>query len=324
MSLRDTPVGGRFFQARRLRRSTPRPRHAARSRLSSGVYRVTLDITHLRPRRHRRRRRARARVSSRPAACPIWGIAVQLYTSALAAQLGHRRLHRSRTDVRDRGRCLGDAPSASIRSTPRIAPIRKPRARTRPPRAAFSTGSRSTSKRLPKPTIPDVQHYFAFDRRRSASRCAPRHFVDYSGVARFKGPALKLCFACFERRASSRGVRGVRRRRRRRPSEHFAVHEALVARYGRSYARIGLSSCRANETGRDRRLRARDRGRSGSPPTCNGAREEQLDTRGRRRPDDGVALYRDLAVGDESDGAEEDGGQRLRTPRPAPARPPIC
>ena len=180
--------------------------------------------------------------------------------AALGTQLGHRRLRRSRAASASWRPTPARRSSASTRCTPRTAAIRKPPARTRRPRAASSTGSPSTSTAVPEASDPDVQHYIAsVGDELAALRAKTVRRLHRRRDGQGAGAAALLCR--LERRARRR-VRRLRSRAAARSLRRFAIHEALVARYGRNAAALaGRAAAPATRRGRGVRARgaARDR-----------------------------------------------------------------
>ena len=163
---------------------------------------------------------------------------------------------------------------------------------------------------MPEARDPDVQHYIA-SIGDDLARCARQATSSTTPASRW---SRRRRSSCASRRSSgarteafaafvAAGGEALR---------HFAIHEALVARYGRNVA-TGPTICAPNEPDAiaafaTREPRAIDfsmylqwcaerTARRASPP---------------RRSAHGVALYRDLAVGVESGGAEAWGTERLR------------
>ena len=121
-----------------------------------------------------------------------------------------------------------------------------------------------------------------------------------------KAPALKLCFAALSGARTdafgafvAAGGENLRR---------FAIHETLVARYGRNPAQwpAELLAGESAATGAFAREEARAIEFSMYLQWCA---REQLDTVAAVARAHGIALYRDLAVGVESGGAEAWGGR---------------
>lgn len=234
-----------------------------------------------------------------PGDARIWGLAVQLYTLRSRRNWGIGDFGDLETACRLAGShgasLVGINPlHASHRSDPESASPYAPTSRR------FLNWLAIDVEALPEAIDPDVQHYIA-----SVSddliALRSKSFVDYTGVAMVKAPALKLCFAALSGpRAEAfatyvnAGGEGLRR---------FAIHEALVARYGR------------NTTHWPAALRA-----GGSEAMAGFAREEpraidfsmylqfcasrQLEAVAAAARNYGIVLYRDLAVGVESGGAE--------------------
>ena len=162
---------------------------------------------------------------------------------------------------------------------------------------------------MPEAADPDVQHYIASvsDDLVALRRKA---FVDYTGVAMVKAPALKLCFAALsgartEAFGSYVDAGGEALRR-------FAIHEALVVRYGRNNANWPAALRAAEPDAIDAFAREEPRAIEFSM-YLQWCAHEQLDAVAAGAREHGVALYRDLAVGVESGGAEAWGGDDYLT-----------
>ena len=221
--------------------------------------------------------------------------------AALAAQLGHRRLHRSRTHVRDRGR-------------------RRRLARGHQP-AARRSSQRSRSGEPVRADVAPVPQLAGDRRRRRArsarSRRAAVHRVDRRRSARRARQALRRLQP--RRDAQGAGAQALlcrlERRARRRRSRAFCAAggdgaQALRACTKRSWrataatTRPGPTIC-APTNPRPSRVRAKpNRARSSSRCICNGSPTSSSRASRERAKRHGVALYRDLAVGVESGGAE--------------------
>ena len=229
----------------------------------------------------------------------VWGLAVQLYTLRSKRNWGigdFGDLERACQIAGDAGATLvGINPlHASHRSDPEAASPYAPTSRR------FLNWLAIDVEALPEAIDPDVQHYIA-SVSDDLKALRGKTFVDYTGVAMVKAPALKLCFAALsgaraEAFASYVAESGEALYR-------FAVHEALVVRYGRNAGQWPATL------------------RAGDPVAVAGfAREEpraiefsmylqwcateQLDAVSASAQRSGVSLYRDLAVGVESAGAE--------------------
>ena len=233
----------------------------------------------------------------------IWGLAVQLYTLRSQRNWGigdFGDLERMCEIASDAGASLvGINPlHASHRSDPEAASPYAPTSRR------FLNWLTIDIEALPEARDPDVQHYIAsVSDDVAALRAKP--FVDYTGVAMLKAPALKLCFAALsgartEAFASYVSAGGETLQR-------FAIHEALVARYGRN----GANWPEALRQGESEAIAAfaREEPRAiDFSMYLQWCASEQLDRVAAAARARGVALYRDLAVGVESGGAEAWGG----------------
>jgi (1->4)-alpha-D-glucan 1-alpha-D-glucosylmutase len=233
----------------------------------------------------------------------IWGLAVQLYTLRSKRNWGigdFSDLERMCGIAGDAGASLvGINPlHASHRSDPEAASPYAPTSRR------FLNWLAIDVEALPEAVDPDVQHYISsVSDDLGALRAKP--FVDYTGVAMVKAPALKLCFAALSgTRAEAFGAyvaAGGEALRR------FAIHEALVARYGRNSA-IWPPALYAGESDA-LAVFAREEPRAiDFSMYLQWCASQQLDTVAAAAHTHGVALYRDLAVGVESGGAEAWGG----------------
>ncbi len=242
---------------------------------------------------------APARAYLPPGAARTWGLAVQLYTLRSQRNWGigdFGDLERICQIAGDAGASLvGINPlHASHRSDPEAASPYAPTSRR------FLNWLAIDVAALPEAADPDVQHYITSVGDDLIALRA-KSFVDYTGVAMVKAPALKLCFAALsgaraEAFAAYVAEGGAALKR-------FASHEALVARYGRNHA-IWPSSLRAGE--RDALAAfAREEPRAiDFSMYLQWCASRQLDEAAAVAKIHGVALYRDLAVGVESGGAE--------------------
>jgi 4-alpha-glucanotransferase len=293
--LRDTPVL-RFFQRGEATFDTRRV--TLPFTVQMGTYRVTLDV------RTYGHAGVDVIVAPRRAYLPprnarTWGLAIQLYTVRSQRNWGIGDF----TDLTRIAQIAGDAGAsllginplhASHRSDPEAASPYAPTSRR------FLNWLTIDVEALPEASDPDVQHYIAsVADDLEALRAKP--LVDYTGVAMVKAPALKLCFAVL---AGARleaftafvaaGGEALSR---------FAIHEALVARYGRNPAawpdelRAGQPAAVAAFA----RTEARTVEFSMYLQWCA---REQLHAAAVAARATGVRLYRDLAVGVESGGAE--------------------
>jgi len=238
-----------------------------------------------------------------PGEMRTWGLALQLYTLRSRRNWGIGDFG----DLESMCRIAGAAGAslvgvnplhASHRSDPEAASPYAPTSRR------YLNWLTIDIEALPEATDPDVQHYISsVSDDVAALRTKP--FVDYTGVAMVKAPALKLCFAALsgpraEAFAAYVAAGGTALQR-------FAIHEALVARYGRN----GANWPAALRAGEDDAVAAfaREEPRaiefSMYLQWCAG---EQLDAVAAAARAHGVALYRDLAVGVEAGGAEAWGG----------------
>jgi 4-alpha-glucanotransferase len=298
LALRDMPVlrfvqrGGTTYDTRRV--TFPLT-------VSASAYRVTLDV----------RTYGHAGVdvvvapphAYVPPADRMWGLAVQLYTLRSQHNWGigdFGDLERICEIAGDAGASLlGINPlHASHRSDPEAASPYAPTSRR------FLNWLAIDVEALPEAVDPDVQHYIA-----SVSDdligLRSKSFVDYTGVAMVKAPALKLCFAALSGARTeafgsyvAAGGEGLRR---------FAIHEALVARYGRNGAHWP-EALRAGESDAIAAFARAEPRAIDFSMYLQWCAAEQLDRVTAAARTHGVALYRDLAVGVESAGAEAWGG----------------
>jgi 4-alpha-glucanotransferase len=313
LPLRDTPVV-RFVQRGGTTYDTRRATFPFTVAASS--YRVTLDV--------RTYGHAGIDVVVTPAraylppAEKMWGLAVQLYTLRSQRNWGigdFGDLERICQIAGDAGASLvGINPlHASHRSDPEAASPYAPTSRR------FLNWLTIDVEALPEAADPDVQHYIA-SVGDDLSALRSKSFVDYTGVAMVKAPALKLCFAALSGARTeafgsyvAAGGEGLRR---------FAIHEALVARYGRNGANWP-QALRAGE-GEAMAAFAREEPRAiDFSMYLQWCASEQLDHVATAARAHGVTLYRDLAVGVESGGAEAWGGSDYVTTASVGAPPDL-
>ncbi len=293
--LRDAPVlkfvqrGGTTYDTRRV----TIPGH-----ILTGAYRLTVDV--------RTYGHAGIDLIVTPAKAFLppddartWGIAIQLYTVRSARNWGigdFTDLQRMCEIAAGAGATLvGINPlHASHRSDPEAASPYAPTSRR------FLNWLAIDVEALPEARDPDVQHYIAsVGADLAALRAKP--FVDYTAVANVKAPALKLCFAELsgertEGFAAFVAAGGPELKR-------FAIHEALVVRYGRNPA-AWPAELRHGEAAAIKafaRTEARAIDFSMYLQWCASEQLHQVAAAAKAR---GVYLYRDLAVGVESGGAE--------------------
>jgi glycogen operon protein len=295
LALRETPVV-RFFE--RDGTTVDTRRITLPFTVSANSYRVTLDVRTFghagidvvaAPRRaYLPRRQGR-----------IWGIAVQLYTLRSRRNWGIGDF----TDLERMCEIAGAAGAslvginplhASHRSDPEAASPYAPTSRR------FLNWLAIDVEMVPEAADPDVQHYITSVAEDLAALRA-KAFVDYTGVAMVKAPALKLCFA---------GLRGERTAKFAEFMErggtallHFATHETITARYGRSSA-MWPAALRAHDPEAIAAFRRSDTRAIEFSMYLQWVAAEQLDDVASTAKSHGVDLYRDLAVGVESGGAE--------------------
>jgi 4-alpha-glucanotransferase len=295
LALRETPVM-RFFE--RDGTTVDTRRITLPFTVSANTYRVTLDVRTFghagidvvaAPRRaYLPRRQGR-----------IWGIAVQLYTLRSQRNWGIGDF----TDLERMCEIAGAAGAtlvginplhASHRSDPEAASPYAPTSRR------FLNWLAIDVELVPEAADPDVRHYVAsVTEDLAALRTKP--FVDYTGVAMVKAPALKLCFA---------GLRGERTAKFAEFIEHggagllhFATHETIVARYGRNSG-LWPPALRANQPEAIAAFQRAEPRAIEFSMYLQWLAAEQLDDVAATAKSHGVGLYRDLAVGVEAGGAE--------------------
>jgi 4-alpha-glucanotransferase len=265
--------------------------------LATGEYRITLDIGSY--------GHAGIDLVVTPAQCflpaaeRMWGIAVQLYTLRSEHNWGvgdFGDLERVCALAGDAGASLvGINPlHASHRSDPEAASPYSPASRR------FLNWLAIDVPALPEAQRPAVRAHIAAIAGELA-RLRATEFVDYAGVAAVKAPALRLCLAeltgaralAFDAFARAGGA----------PLWRFAVYEALVASFGRATAawpeelrQPDSEAVAAFAAG------AHDEVRFGMYLQWCAA--EQLEAVANVAERHGVALYRDLAVGVESNAAD--------------------
>jgi len=294
MALRDTPMvrllqrGGTTYETRRVTLPV----------VASSAYRATLDVRTfghggidvvVAP----------PRAYLPPGDRRIWGLAVQLYTLRSQRNWGigdFGDLDRICTIAAAAGASLvGVNPlHASHRSDPEAASPYAPTSRR------FLNWLAIDVEAVPEAADPDVQHYIASVNDDLASLRA-KPFVDYTGVAMVKAPALKLCFAAlsgprtqaFASFVADGGELLLR----------FAIHEAAVARYGRNTLHWPVA-LRAGEREALAVFEREEPRAIEFSMYLQWCAKEQLDAAAASARDRGVTLYRDLAVGVESSGAE--------------------
>ena len=294
-SLREAPVV-RFFQ--RDGKTFDTRRLTLPFKVSSSQYRVTLDV--------RTYGHAGIDVVAAPVRAylprrnaKVWGIAIQLYTLRSQRNWGIGDF----TDLERMCSIAGAAGASLLGINPLHAAHRTdPEAASpyAPTSRRFLNWLAIDVEAVPEADDPDVQNYFVSiaDDLRALRQ---KYFVDYSGVAMLKAPALKLCFAGLggERAGAFAAFVAACGDALR----HFAIHETLVARYGRNDA-TWPAELRANEPAAiDAFAKSEPRGIEFSM-YLQWLAAEQLDRVAAVAKRHGIALYRDLAVGVESGGAE--------------------
>jgi 4-alpha-glucanotransferase len=295
VSLRGTPV---LRSSRRGRTTMETHRVTLPFVVQSGTYRVTLDV------------RTFGHAGIDVVAAPLraylppgdartWGLAVQLYTLRSARNWGigdFGDLGRLCEIAADAGATLvGINPlHASNRSDPESASPYAPTSRR------FLNWLAIDVESLPEAGDTDVRNYIASVRDDLAALRA-KPFVDYTGVAMVKTPALKLCFAVLSgarAEAFAAFVAGAGETLSR-----FAQHEALIARYGRNSAAWPPDLRAGHSDALDAFARTETRAVEFSM-YLQWCAAEQLDRVAANARARGVALYRDLAVGADAAGSE--------------------
>jgi 4-alpha-glucanotransferase len=295
LSLADTPVvrfeahGDHTYDTRRV--TLPYT-------VSSGMYRVTLDV--------RTCGHAGIDIVVAPARAylpagemRVWGIAVQLYTLRSQRNWGLGDF----TDLERMCVIAGDAGAALVGINPLHAGHRTdPEAASpyAPTSRRFLNWLAIDVEAVPESSDPDVQQYIASigDELRAARA---KHFVDYTRVAMLKAPALKLCFAGLSGDRTATFAQFVTAGGE--ALKHFALHEALVARYGRNNA-TWPADLRDNEPKAIKAFGKAEPRAIDFSMYLQWIADEQLAHVSKRAKWHGVSLYRDLAVGVESGGAE--------------------
>jgi 4-alpha-glucanotransferase len=229
----------------------------------------------------------------------VWGLAVQVYTLRSKRNWGigdFTDLAAICAIASDAGASLiGINPlHASHRSDPEAASPYSPASRR------FLNWLAIDVEAVPEATAPSVRTYVnSIARDLDALRA--RAFVDYSGVAMVKEPALRLCYQAlagarsdaFKAYARAGGT-ALRR---------FAIYEALVARYGRSADRWPASLL--NPEHPDVAVFAtEERDEVSFGIYLQWCAAEQFEAVAATAQRHGVALYRDLAVGVETSSAD--------------------
>jgi 4-alpha-glucanotransferase len=293
--LRDTPVL-RFFQRGETTFDTRRV--TLPFTVQSGIYRVTLDV------RTYGHAGIDVTVAPRRAYLPplkrrTWGIAIQLYALRSARNWGIGDF----TDLARMCAIAGDAGAtllginplhASHRSDPEAASPYAPTSRR------FLNWLAIDVEALPEASDPDVQHYIG-SVSEDLEALRGRAFVDYTGVAMVKAPALKLCFAVLAGPRTEAFAAFVTAGGE--PLRRFAIHEALVARYGRDPA-AWPDDLRAGQLAAINAFSRTEARVIEFSMYLQWCASEQLHAVALAARAQGVRLYRDLAVGVESGGAE--------------------
>jgi 4-alpha-glucanotransferase len=229
----------------------------------------------------------------------IWGLSVQLYTLRSKRNWGIGDL----TDLTTICAIAADAGAslvginplhASHRSDPESASPYSPASRR------FLNWLAIDVDALPEASAPDVVTYIAAIQADLAALRA-RAYVDYTGVAMVKAPALRLCFASLAGARATAFAAFVKAGGE--PLKRFAIYEALVAHYGRSADDWPASMLNPDHP--DVAVfasEAHDEVAFGMYLQWCAA--EQFEAAAAFAHRHGVGLYRDLAVGVESNSAD--------------------
>ncbi len=295
LPMREAPViryvirDGQTYDTRRL--TLPFP-------ATTGQYRITLDIATY----------GHAAIDAivAPQRCflpgpeaRMWGIAVQIYTLRSKRNWGIGDL----TDLAAICAIAADAGASLVGINPLHASHR-----TDPEAASpYSPASRRflnwlaiDVEAVPEATAPAVRAYIDSIAGTLAALRA-RAFVDYTGVAQVKAAALRLCFAALRgprADAFAAFVRAGGTALRR-----FAIYEALVARFGRSADHWPASMLNPDHP--DVAVFAtEERDEVAFGMYLQWCATEQFEAVGAAAQRHGVALYRDLAVGVETNSAD--------------------
>ena len=265
---------------------------------STGNYRVTLDVgtfghasidTVVAP----------PRCFLPPAEARVWGLAVQIYTLRSKRNWGIGDLSDLATIcaiASDAGASLvGINPlHAGHRSDPEAASPYAPASRR------FLNWLAIDVEAVPEAAAPAVRTYVASVQADLAA-LRVRAFVDYSGVAMIKAPALRLCFAALAGARADAFAAFVRAGGT--PLRRFAIYETLVARYGRNADHWPASMLNPDHP--DVAVFAtEERDEVAFGMYLQWCAAEQLEAVATVAARHGVALYRDLAVGVETDSAD--------------------
>jgi len=295
LPMHDAPVvryvirDGRTYDTRRL--TLP---FAA----SAGAYRITLDIATF----------GHAAIDAivAPPRCflpasdaPIWGLAVQIYTLRSKRNWGIGDF----TDLTTVCAIAADAGASLVGINPLHASHRSD------PEAASPYGPASRRflnwlaidvEAVPEAATPAVRTYVA-SVADDLNALRARAYVDYTGVAMVKAQALRLCFTALTGARSEAFAAFVRAGGT--PLRRFAIYEALVARYGRRPDRWPVSML--NPEHPDVAVFANEeRDEVAFGMYLQWCAAEQFEAAGAAAQRHGVSLYRDLAVGVETNSAD--------------------
>jgi 4-alpha-glucanotransferase len=229
----------------------------------------------------------------------VWGIAVQLYTLRSKRNWGIGDF----TDLTTFCAIAADAGAslvginplhASHRSDPEAASPYSPASRR------FLNWLAIDVEAVPEASDPEVVAY-ARAIADDLAALRDRSHVDYTGVAMVKATALRLCFAALTGTRADAFTAFVRAGGL--PLRRFAIYEALVARYGRSADTWPVSML--NPEHPDVAVFAtEERDEVNFGMYLQWCAAEQFEATGAFAQRHGVTLYRDLAVGVESNSAD--------------------
>jgi 4-alpha-glucanotransferase len=265
---------------------------------STGQYRLTLDVATY--------GHAEIDVIVAPPRCylpagetAVWGLAVQVYTLRSARNWGIGDFtdlaHVCALAAQAGASLVGINPlHASHRSDPEAASPYAPASRR------FLNWLAIDVEAVPEARAPEVAAFIDASAPEIAALRVPP-MVDYTGVAQMKDAALRRCFAALEgerKHAFAAFVRGGGT-----PLRRFAIYEAIVARFGGNADR--WPSSLLNPDHPDVAVFAAEAAADVDfGMYLQWCAAEQFDAVAAGAERDGVALYRDLAVGVETNSAD--------------------